>query len=190
MTNRPFPVLRTARLVLRPRTPDDAETLFPAFADVEAMRYWSSGPHDSVEQTRTYFENDMPDWRSWAITLAGDDRAIGFVSIGEDWKGNVSEIGYMLLRAHWRTGIVAEAVSAVIEQAFAEGQRRLYADTDPDNAASRALLEGLGFKLEGVLRAEWETHIGVRDTALYGLLPSDWSAARAKKVERARRKVA
>ncbi len=190
MTNRPFPTLRTARLVLRPRTPDDAVTLFAAFADVEAMRYWSTGPHDTVEQTHAYLAQDMPDWRAWAITLSGDDRAIGFVSVGEDWKGNVSEIGYMLLRTHWRRGIVAEAVSAVIEQVFAEGQRRLYADTDPENTGSRALLEGLGFKLEGVLRAEWETHIGVRDTALYGLLPADWSAARAQKIERARRKVA
>ena len=33
-------------------------------------------------------------------------------------------------------------VPAGADTIFAEGQRRLYADTDPDNAASRALLEG------------------------------------------------
>jgi [ribosomal protein S5]-alanine N-acetyltransferase len=98
------------------------------------------------------------------------------VSAGEKRQGNVSEIGYMLARAHWGDGIAREAVSAVIDQLFAEGQRRVFADTDPDSAASRGLLERLGFRLEGVLRAEWETHIGVRDTALYGLLASDWSA--------------
>jgi len=32
----------------------------------------------------------------------------------------------------------------------------------------------MGFKLEGLLRAEWETHIGVRDTTLYGLLREEW----------------
>ncbi len=83
----------------------------------------------------------------------------------------------MLSRAHWGGGIAIEAVSAVIDRLFAEGQRRVFADTDPENLASRGLLEKLGFKLEGMLRAEWETHIGVRDTALYGLLPSDWGAA-------------
>ena len=76
----------------------------------------------------------------------------------------------MLAREHWGGGIAREAVSAVIDQIFAEGQRRVFADTDPDNAPSRGLLERLGFKLEGYLRAEWETHLGVRDTTLYGLL--------------------
>ena len=48
-----------------------------------------------------------------------------------------------------------------------------FADVDPDNSASRRLLERLGFLLEGILREEWETHIGVRDTALYGLLKEE-----------------
>ena len=32
--------IRTARLTLRPAQEDDAEHLFPAFADPEVMRYW------------------------------------------------------------------------------------------------------------------------------------------------------
>jgi len=80
----------------------------------------------------------------------------------------------MLARAHWGGGIAAEAVGVVIDRIFAEGQRRVFADTDPDNRPSRALLERLGFRLEGLLRAEWETHIGVRDTTLYGLLADEW----------------
>ena len=167
-------VLETARLRLRPRILADAEALHPAYADAELMRWWSSGPHDRIEQTRAHLAKEAPEWRCWAITLKGDDRAIGFVAAGEKRQGNVSEIGYMLLRAHWGGGIAAEAVSGVIDRLFAEGQRRVFADTDPENAASRGLLERLGFQLEGILRAEWETHIGVRDTALYGLLKDEW----------------
>lgn len=174
---RPIPVLETERLVLRERVPGDAEALHPGFADPELMRYWSSAPHTGIEQTREMFTFIVPGaWRCWAITLKGDDTAIGFIAAGEKRQGNVTEIGYMLMRAHWRQGIVREAVSAVIDQIFAEGQRRVFADTDPDNAASRALLERLGFKLEGYLRDEWETHLGVRDTTLYGLLRSEWEA--------------
>lgn len=175
---RPTPVLATARLRLRPRVAEDAAALFPAFADAEAMRFWSGPPHRDVAETRAEFERDDPAWRRWVICRAGDDRAIGIVAAGEKRQGNVSELGYMLARAHWGSGIAAEAVAAVIEQIFAEGQRRVFADTDPDNGPSRALLERLGFRLEGVLRAEWETHIGVRDTALYGLLAEEWRAAR------------
>lgn len=174
---RDTPVLETARLRLRARTPDDAEALFPSFADDEVMRWWSNAPHRSVEETREHLTGGPPEWRAWAITLKGEDRAIGFVSAGEKRQCNVTEIGYILARAHWGSGIAAEAVRAVIEQIFAEGQRRVFADTDPDNLASRGLLERLGFKLEGVLRAEWETHIGVRDTTLYGLLRDDYFTA-------------
>jgi len=56
------------------------------------------------------------------------------------------------------------------------GLRRLYADIDPDNTASIRLVEALGFQLEGRLREAWETHIGVRDSLIYGLTRSDWQS--------------
>lgn len=173
---RPIPVLDTGRLRLRERTADDAEALFPSYADVEAMTYWSHAPHMSVEQTRAKIAEPSAEWRAWAITLAGDDRAIGFVAVGEKRPG-VSEIGYMVTRAQWGRGIAREAVSAVLDQLLrVEGQRRVFADTDPENVASNGLLKALGFTLEGRLREEWETHLGVRDTFLWGLLASDWTA--------------
>lgn len=171
---RDTPVLETPRLILRPRRIEDADALFPAFADAELMTYWSGPPHQDVAQTRADFARQAPEWRAWAITHKGDDTAIGIVAAGEKRQGNVTELGYMLARAHWGGGIASEAVSAVIDQVFAEGQRRIFADTDPDNLGSRALLERLGFKFEALLRAEWETHLGVRDTTIYGLLREEW----------------
>ncbi|WP_294258442.1 GNAT family protein [uncultured Sphingomonas sp.] len=169
------PVLTTVRLRLRPRTVDDAEALFPSLSDPELMTWWSHAPHETVEQTRASLSRGDPAWRVWAITLAGDDTAIGYVAVGEK-RPAVSEIGYLLARSHWGQGIAEEAIGAVLDQLFlAEGHRRVFADTDPDNVYSRRLLERLGFRLEGVLRAEWETHIGVRDTTLYGLLKEDWT---------------
>ncbi|WP_010542637.1 GNAT family N-acetyltransferase [Sphingomonas elodea] len=170
------PVLTSARLRLRPLVAEDADALHPAYADVELMRWWSHAPHADLAQTRAWFaEEDEEGWRHWAITRAGDDAAIGFVAVNEKRK-NVSEIGYLLARPHWGTGIAAEALTLVLDQLFlAEGYRRVFADTDPDNVYSRRLLERLGFRLEGVLRAEWETHIGIRDTTLYGLLKEDWT---------------
>lgn len=171
---RETPPLETERLRLRARRPEDADALFPSYADAELMHWWSHAPHESIEQTRAAFAQPLGAWRIWAITLKGDDTAIGFVAAGEKRQRNVTEIGYLLAREHWGSGVAAEAVARVIEQIFAEGQRRVFADTDPENAPSRGLLERLGFTLEGMLRAEWETHLGVRDTALYGLLREEW----------------
>jgi RimJ/RimL family protein N-acetyltransferase len=171
------PVLVTGRLRLRGLTVDDAEALFPTLSDAELMTWWSSAPHESIGETRAYFTARIdrdPAWRCWAITLVGDDSAIGWVAAGEKRQGGVTEIGYLLARAHWGRGIAAEAVSAVIDRLFAEGQRRVFADTDPENAASLALLERLGFRREGYLRGEWETHIGVRDSVILGLLRDEW----------------
>nr|WP_246359723.1 GNAT family protein [Stakelama sediminis] len=162
-------------MTLRPRRIADADALFPSFADTDLMQWWSGPPHSNVEQTRESFARHSPDWRAWAITLANaDDTAIGFLAAGEKRQGNVTEIGYMLSRPYWRQGIAREAVTLLIDQIFAEGQRRIFADTDPDNLASRRLLESLGFTLEGQLRGEWETHIGIRDSVIYGLLTTDW----------------
>lgn len=177
---RETPILETARFRLRPRRVEDADALHDNFTDAEVMQYWSDAPHTSVEQTRAMFARSRPEWRCWSVTLKDNDVPLGFVAAGEKRQGNVTELGYMIDRRQWGRGVAGEAVSAVIDQIFAEGQRRVFADTDPDNAPSRALLEKLGFKLEGYLRAEWETHLGVRDTTLYGLLKAEWEARKAE----------
>lgn len=45
---------------------------------------------------------------------------------------------------------------------------------DPDNPPSIVLLKALSFSLAGRMRAEWHTHIGVRDSLIYGLLAEEW----------------
>lgn len=164
------------RLRLRPRRPSDAYALFSTMADPDMMRWWSRAPFEHVEDLRAYFAQDnQSDWRSWAIARTGEEQAIGFVSTGQKREG-VSEIGYLVAREAQGQGYAYEAVAMLVEQLFAQGQRRVFADTDPDNKPSITLLRALGFALEGRLRGEWRTHIGVRDSLIYGVLASEWRA--------------
>ena len=170
----------SVRLRMRPQSVDDAEALFDALSDVDLMRYWSSAPHRCLDETRAYLGDRVgdPKWRGWTMALAHDDRAIGTLGAGEVRPG-VVEIGYLLTRRHWGQGLAREAVSRLLDLLFVdEGWRRACADTDPDNEASNALLRALGFTLEGRLRGEWETHIGVRDSYIWGLLREEWLARR------------
>ncbi|QJQ32502.1 GNAT family N-acetyltransferase [Sphingomonas lacunae] len=171
-----LPTLIASRLTLRPLRDEDSAALHPVFADPAVMQWWSHGPHQSPEKTREVVALNAlqePGYACWAITLDGG-AAHGWVTL-KDRRPGVSEIGYLIGRSLWGQGYGREAVTAVLDHGFAcPGQRRVYADVDPENAPSIRLLERLGFVLEGHLREEWETHIGVRDTILYGLLAREW----------------
>ena len=177
-----LPVMETERLVIRQLRVDDADALHAMYSDVEANIYGTHPATTSIEETREQMVERVADtsWRGWAITLKGSDTAIGNVASYEKRQGRVTEIGYMLSRSHWGHGYATEAVAAMIDLLFSEGQRRVFADTDPDNAPSIAVVERLGFTLEATLRAEWETHIGVRDSMIWGLLEDEWKAARPR----------
>ena len=172
------PTLRTGRLVLRQLTVEDAPLLFDVLSDEEVMRYWSSGPHLNIAETRDYIgwnADSSGDHVCWAITVDGTV-ALGWVILLPHRKNNL-ELGYILGRAQWRNGYAYEAISCALDYAFEQlGARRIMADTDPENTASVGLLSKLGFQREGYLREEWETHIGIRDSLIFGLLRNEWSA--------------
>ncbi|QTD56016.1 GNAT family N-acetyltransferase [Parasphingorhabdus cellanae] len=172
-----FSVLLTERLRLRPLRLEDADALHPVFADADLMRWWSSGPHKSVSETREYVAQNCEGepWQTWAITRMQDDTALGWVVfIHSKDRPNVREIGYILNRSAWGAGIAREAVSRVIRYGFEElGLRRIYADVDPENMSSIKLLKVLGFQQEAHLRQESKTHIGIRDSLIFGLLQDD-----------------
>ncbi len=171
------PELATERLLLRRLKLSDAESLHAAFSDAELMTYWSSGPHKTLSQTQAYITGNMkPDIPTWAITH-NQGLVMGWAVLIPH-RDNVREIGYILRRDAWGKGYAREAAERVIQYGFEElGLRRIFADVDPDNIASVALLEKMGFMREGCLRREWETHIGVRDSCIYGLLREEWDAA-------------
>jgi len=88
-----------------------------------------------------------------------------------------AELGYVLGRARWGTGLMHEALAALIDAAFgAMSLRRLEAEVDPRNTASGRLLQRLGFRREGLLRERWVTKGAPADVEVYGLLRDEWLA--------------
>lgn len=174
------------RLQMRAPTHDDAPALYEAYRDQRVMRFWSSPPHESVADTIAYVTPHVDDqWRQWVIVEKASDRAIGTLAAGERRRG-VMEIGYLLAPSAAGKGYGREAVGTLIDLLFAEGARRVFADTDPDNQRSIALLIDLGFQREGLLRAEWRTHIGVRDSVIWGLLRDEWQPQKRARGQRLR----
>jgi [ribosomal protein S5]-alanine N-acetyltransferase len=171
-----IPTLTTQRLVLRGLRLDDAGELHAALSDDANMRYWSCGPIATVEEVREYIRWNVEGEgvQCFAIAWAeARDVALGWVVL-IDRRKDMLEIGFITTPATQGQGVAREATRCVVDYAFeTRGIRRIYADVDPDNAASIKLIEWLGLRREGHLRGTWETHIGVRDSLIYGLLRSD-----------------
>jgi RimJ/RimL family protein N-acetyltransferase len=93
------------------------------------------------------------------------------------------EIGWTwLAHSAQRSHINTEAKLLMIGHAFdVWGIRRLTLKTDERNARSRANIERVGCRFDGVIRAHqpaWDG--GIRNTAFYSMLASEWPAARER----------
>jgi RimJ/RimL family protein N-acetyltransferase len=90
----------------------------------------------------------------------------------------VFEIGVVLYRQRDRgKGYGREAVELLTAWLFeVAGADRVQAGTDSSNQAMRAVLDHLGFRLEGILRGVGPISDGTRsDGALYAVIKSDWT---------------
>lgn len=165
------PVLKAAGVHLRPLDVADAPALFAAHGDPETHKYWSSPAHGSVNETARYIEDTlaMKGAIAWAITESGGE-ALGRIALFALREG-VGEIGIVMRREATGRGLASKALQLVSEHAFGElGIHRLMADIDPDNSASISLFLRAGFQREGLLRQNWTTHLGVRDSVIMAKL--------------------
>jgi RimJ/RimL family protein N-acetyltransferase len=162
----------------------DADGLYRLFSDPEALRYWSSSAWlhpsqaiDNIEQTLKGYENGNA--LRMALVLP-DGELIGTATLyAFDHRNHRCEIGYMLARPYWGKGYMQEALPALIAHGFGPlALHRIEADIHPANLASGRLLEGLHFQQEGHLRERWFVGGEISDSVIYGLLRSDWQAAR------------
>lgn len=176
-------LLDTPRLRLRPLTVADAEALFGIFSDPPVMRYLSTPPWPSIATAHELVERDLRAMATGEYLRLGLERKDDGALIGNcsvfNWSAQSrrAELGYTLARPAWGQGFMHEALQAVVDYAFGPMQlNRLEADIDPRNQASARSLDRLGFQLEGLLRQRWIVAGEVSDTALYGLLQSDWAA--------------
>lgn len=169
----PFPVLETERLVLRELKEEDEETLY-------AIRL-ATRPR-TREEIRELVQKIKTDTAannmiSWTICLRGDDRMIGDISFWRVLKEHSrAEIGYSILPEFHRKGIATEALRAVLAYGFETmNLHSVEANTAPENAASRRLLEKHGFVQEGYFRENYFVNGVYADSAIYSLLKKNYA---------------
>lgn len=176
MTTHPLPptaFLPTPRM--RALDPDrDAEALHALLGDPASCRYFPRPACASVEETRAQLHRwtDGHEDTSW-VTEDAAGRATGRIALYSPEDG-VWNTACMVVPAARGQRLALRALPVAIDRVFeAKRPRRIFADIDPDNVASIRTFERLGFQREGHLRATFLTHIGVRDSLIWSLLPTD-----------------
>lgn len=119
----------------------------------------------------------------FAVILRETGRAVGMTTyMNIDATNRRVEIGSTWLRASvQRTGVNAEAKYLLLRHAF-ETLDCIAVEfrTHFLNQQSRRAIEGVGAKLDGVLRSHQRTPNGaLRDTAVYSVIACEWPAVRA-----------
>jgi RimJ/RimL family protein N-acetyltransferase len=156
--------------------------LFEIFGDPVVCRYWSRPPLRDVTEA-AYLHREIIDYfteRSlfqWGIADLADDRVIGTCTLSSlSPQHRRAEVGFALARTGWGKGLMAEALPALIGFAFnALDLHRLEADVDPRNTRSISLLEGAGFRREGLLRERYQLNGEIQDALFYGLLRHEFN---------------
>jgi len=179
--------LETARLRLRWMTAADAANLYSVYSDPVVARYLSRPAMTGIAQAEKMASNVLAGYAdgsgvNFAVERREDSAFLGNCMLFRFHReSRRAEIGYSMARRHWGQGYMHEALRALIDYAFGPlALNRIEADIDPRNANSAKSLERLGFRAEGLLRERWIVAGEVSDTAYYGLLRSEWPAARQR----------
>lgn len=136
-------IVRTERLLMRRAEVRDLGAMHAILSNAEAMRYWSTPPHETLHQSRDWLKEMMasPETESDDFVVEHEGHVIGKAGF---WR--LPEIGYIFHPESWGRGFGFECLTALIDRAF----RRLdfdalLADVDPRNTGSLGLLAKLGF---------------------------------------------
>ena len=145
--------IRTKRLCLRPARLDDLAAFHAILSHPVAMAYWSTPPHEDLDQSRAWLQGmmDIPPAEGEDFAVEHQGRIIGKAGLYR-----FPEIGFILHPDAWGRGFAAEALQPVLRRAFdLHGLQTVEADVDPRNEASLTLLTKLGFREVGRRARTW-----------------------------------
>lgn len=153
------PTLETERLLLRRFSENDLYALFKIHSDKDVNTYLPWFPLQSIEEASLFLrERYLDTYRqpygyNYAICLKNDNIPIGYVNIGIN---EPHDLGYGLLKAFWRNGIVTEAANAVIHQVKKDGIPYITATHDIKNPRSGNVMKRLGMLYQYSYKEQWQ----------------------------------
>ena len=168
-----------AEVTLRDFRPDDAEAVHRWFND-ERVTADLVGSRDSftLENAAAWVDRamDTSTDRKWAITIDGDDAAVGFVALFGLDRQLGPELAVLIGDpSAWGKGVAREAERQACNRAFSEyDAHRIHAEIPATNQAAQKVVTFLGFRHEGTMKAAIRRGDERIDNQVWGLLPEDF----------------
>jgi len=175
--------IRTERLVLRPFTTDDLESLHAIHSDEGVARWLYNDPRSRGE-TRELLGHKVGgasvraegEWLSAAAVLGETGELVADIALL--WASEAhrqGELGFVVHPAHQGRGYATEASRPLLAFAFETlGLHRVVGRLEPRNAGSARVLEKLGMRREAHLvenewvKGEWQSEL------VYAILAREW----------------
>lgn len=153
-----FPIIKTARLLLRQLQDSDLDNVFKGLSNPDIIKCYGIS-FDSLEATKeqmTWFsgleKNETGIW--WAV-CSFDNKdfygAGGLNNLNKEYKK--AEIGFWLLPTFWGQGIMTEAMPLIVNYAFDNlGLHRIEGFVETENKNCKKALAKIKFAHEGTMQ--------------------------------------
>ena len=181
--------LETQRLILRDFQESDFESYYQLKSDPKTMYYLQDIQLHSREEAmedfrRVLADRDSPDRRFYFLHMETKDTheqigSIGYTVTADTPVGKIVNMGYFTYPEFWSRGYTSEALKAVLEFCFTQGDvYRVTTGCLAENRGSERVMRKCGLIREAE-HLDWEWHDGQMKTRLeYRLLRREWEAGR------------
>lgn len=177
------PIIRGAKVFLRPSERSDIPAFVRWFSDGETTRYLKMRAPMSLASEEKWFEamlerQGKSDYH-FVICLLADGRAIGTAGLHElDLSSGSAAFGISIgEKDEWNKGYGTDALNAICDFGFGELRlERIWLEVYAPNARARRSYEKAGFTLEGTQRRAHFANGEHLDTHIMSLLRDEWRA--------------
>ena len=162
--------LHTGRIRLVPLSDEHLEQEVDLDSDPEVMRYLGNGRARTREEVKRLHRarlaaaRGVPGLGFWAGFVDGE--FVGWWILEPPERADQgpvdgqAELGYRILRRHWRNGLASEGARELLRHGFEDlGLTRIFAETMTVNAGSRATMTAVGMQHVRTFHIDWEEAI-------------------------------
>lgn len=174
--------METKRLILRPWTENDAESLYKYAQNPSVGLIAGWLPHTSVENSREVIREILSAPETYAVVFKETNEPIGSVGImfdntihSADMQEGDAEIGYWIGVPYWGLGLIPEAVICLLKRCFDElGIKRVWCGYFDGNTRSRRVMDKCGFRFHHTEEGKISPLGDVRTEHFTLLTKEDW----------------